>query len=53
MDTGVAILESANVMFLEEFIVRFRETGIADKCRKYISGLVGLGAEWIPISTNL
>ena len=53
MDTAITILDSANVMFLEEFIVRFRETGIADKCRKYISGLVGLGAEWIPISTNL
>jgi hypothetical protein len=54
MDTAITILDSANVMFLEEFIVRFRETGIADKCRKYISGLVGLeGAKWIPISTNL
>ena len=53
MDTAITILDSANVMFLEEFIVRFRETGIADKCRKYIIGLVGLGAEWIPISTNL
>ena len=53
MDTGVAILIIVNVVFLEEFIVGFRETEIADKCRKYIGGLVGLGAEWIPISTNL
>ena len=47
MDTAITILDSANVMFLEEFIVRFRETGIADKCVKYIGGLVRLGAEWI------
>lgn len=30
----------------------FRETEIADKFRKYISGLVGLGAEWIHTLTD-
>ena len=27
--------------------MQFKETGIADKCVKYISGLVGLGAKQI------
>ena len=47
MDIVITILDSANVVFLKEFIVRFRETGIVDNQRKYISGLVGLGAEWV------
>jgi len=45
MDIAITILESANVLFLEELIVGFRETGIADKCMKYICRLVDLGAE--------
>ena len=52
MDTAITILDSVNVVFLEEFIVGFRETEIADKCRKYISGLVGLGAEWVHTLTD-
>ena len=35
MDTVIAVLIIVNVVFSEEFIVRFRETGIADKCVKY------------------
>ena len=47
MDIAITILDSANVVFLKEFIARFKETGIVDNQRKYISGLVGLGAEWV------
>ena len=47
MEIAITILDSSNVVFLKEFIARFKETGIADKCVKYISGLVGLGAEWV------
>jgi len=32
--------------------VQFKETGIADKWRKYIVRLVGLGAEWIHTLTD-
>jgi len=53
MDIAITILDSANVVFLEEFIARFKETGIADKCVKYIVRLVGLGAVLILTSTGL
>ena len=38
----IDILESANVLFLEELIVGFRETGLATKYVKYIGRLIGL-----------
>ena len=44
MDIAIATLESANALFLM-FLVQFKETEIADKCVKYIGGLVRLGAE--------